>query len=116
MMGDRNSGTQNPRPRMGSRRYFGNGTVWLDCSSNSVGSVPPLLCQDSNRTAAMLTILASPTQNESLDTVSGFAIVPALASVYYDYAPRLPWWDKSKSDADLVLGWSLCPRSHCVPR
>ncbi len=52
----------------------------------------------------MLRILAGPSQNRSLDTVSGFAIPPALASVYYDYTPRLPAWDKNESDAAVVLG------------
>ena len=49
--------------------------------------------------------MAGPVRNNFLDTISGYAVLPAhLAAVYYDYLPRLPGGESNKNDTALVLG------------
>ena len=50
-------------------------------------------------------MMAGPVQNKFLDTISGYALLPAhLATVYYDYLPRIPGGESNKNDTALVLG------------
>jgi hypothetical protein len=50
-------------------------------------------------------MMAGPVQNKFLDTISGYAVLPAhIAAVYYDYLPRLPNGERNKNDTALVLG------------
>jgi len=76
--------------------------TWQDCPT---GNEP---CQKGPGYVVLLGIMAGPVQNPMLDTISGRAD-PAdhLASVYYDYLPRLP--GGNPSDKATVLA---CVTAH----
>jgi hypothetical protein len=82
-------------------------TLWLNCFPR--GGESELCRQANGPDVVILRMLASPGRTEPADVVSGFAIGPALATVYYDEIPSLPGWDKDKSDFAIVLG---CIMSH----
>ena len=48
-------------------------------------------------------VLSEPTQNELQDTVFGFAVVPVLATVYYE-AVRHAKSDGAEFDIPIILG------------
>jgi hypothetical protein len=59
----------------------------------------------------VLRILAAPTENRFQDKVFGFAVVPALASVYYDYVSRRAESDDAEFEVPIILG---CVIAHEV--
>ena len=72
---------------------------WRDCPT---GTEP---CRKGPGRVFFLAVMAGSVQNEVLDTVSGYALLPAhLATIYYDYLPRLPGGAKNNDDTALVLG------------
>ena len=52
----------------------------------------------------MLRILPEATQNKFQDTVFGFAVVPILAIVYYDYELRTAKRDSDEFEGPIILG------------
>jgi hypothetical protein len=73
--------------------------TWRDCPT---GNEP---CQKGPGRVFFLAMMAGPVQNKSLDTISGYALLPAhLATVYFDYLPRIPGGESNKDDTALVLG------------
>jgi hypothetical protein len=73
--------------------------TWRDCPT---GNEP---CRKGPGRVFFLAMMAGPVQNRFLDTISGYAVLPAhIAAVYYDYLPRLPNGERNKSDTALVLG------------
>jgi hypothetical protein len=73
--------------------------TWRDCPT---GNEP---CQKGPGRFFFLAMMAGPVQNKFLDTISGYAVLPAhIAAVYYDYLPRLPKGESNKGDTALVLG------------
>jgi hypothetical protein len=56
-------------------------------------------------------VLSEPTKNRFQDTVFGIAVVPILASVYYDYALRTAERDNAAFEAPIILG---CVIAHEV--
>lgn len=52
----------------------------------------------------MLRVLSEPTQDKFQDTVFGFAVVPILASVYYDHALRTAKKDNAEYEVPIILG------------
>jgi hypothetical protein len=52
----------------------------------------------------VLRVLSEPTQDKFQDTVFGFAVVPILASVYYDHALRTVKKDNAEFEVPIILG------------
>ena len=55
----------------------------------------------------MLRVLSEPIQNKFQDTVFGFAVVPVLASVYYDYVAHLARSDDAEFEIPIILGCDI---------
>lgn len=88
--------------------------VWLDCPMEHFGGVHveqnPCL-EPLEPTDIVLRVLSEPTKNRFQDTVFGIAVVPILASVYYDYALRTAERDNAAFEAPIILG---CVIAHEV--
>jgi hypothetical protein len=52
----------------------------------------------------VLRVLSEPTQDKFQDTVFGFAVVPILASVYYDHPLRTAKKDNAEFEVPIILG------------
>ncbi len=77
-------------------------TVWLNCVLDATIAD---LCENAREgNVVSLRVFAKPARHYFSDTVSGAAIVPALATVYYDDIPRDPTWDQGSSDVAVLLG------------
>lgn len=66
-------------------------TSWFDCSAGHSDADSQDICQSGQRPMDIgLRVLAKPTARDTRlqDARFGFAIIPALASVYYDYKAR----------------------------
>ena len=73
--------------------------TWQDCPT---GDRP---CQKGPGRTFVLAMMASPSQNQFLDTVSGYAIISdELAVVYYDYLPRIPPGNTDRAETARILG------------
>ena len=80
-------------------------TVWLDCPAGPSTADPQDPCQKAlESTDIVLRVLSESTQNKFQDTVFGFAVVPVLASVYYDYAVHLARSDNAEFEVPIILG------------
>jgi hypothetical protein len=87
-------------------------TVWLDCPAGPSIADPQDPCRKAlEATDIVLRVLSESTQNKFQDTVFGFAVVPVLASVYYDYAVHLARSDNAKFEVPIILG---CVIAHEV--
>jgi hypothetical protein len=79
--------------------------VWLDCVPEHPTDVLRDPCQKPlEATDIELRILSQPEQNEFPNTVFGFAKVPALATVYYNYVLHRTKGDNAESEAPILLG------------
>lgn len=79
--------------------------VWLECPVGPSSVMPKGPCdKELDATDVRLRVLAAPTQHEYEDSVFGFTIHPALASVYYEYAMRRAKPDHAESEITIVLG------------
>jgi hypothetical protein len=81
--------------------------VWLDCPMKPFGGVDVqqhLCLEPLEATDIVLRVLSEPTQDKFQDTVFGFAVVPILASVYYDYALRIAKKDNAEFEVPIILG------------
>ena len=106
-----------PAPLAGAEREAGRilgkaglQTVWLDCPAgqSSVDSLDPCR-QPLEATDIALRVLSQSTQNKFQDTAFGFAVVPILASVYYDYVAHLARSDDAEFEIRIILG---CVMAH----
>jgi hypothetical protein len=80
-------------------------TVWLDCPAGPSTADPQDPCRKAlEATDIVLRVLSESTQNKFQDTVFGFAVVPVLASVYYDYAAHLARSDNAEFEIAIILG------------
>ncbi len=80
-------------------------SVWLDCPVKPPASESSGPCQNAlAATDLRLRILPAAVQNRFQDSVFGFAVHPALASVYYDYAQRRAKVDDAELELPLILG------------
>ncbi len=89
-------------------------TVWLDCPAGHSTADPQDLCGEPlEATDIVLRVLSQSTQNKFQDTLFGFAVVPVLASVYYDYAiaMHLARSDGAEFEIPIILG---CVIAHEV--
>jgi hypothetical protein len=78
--------------------------VWLDCPPGHSGfdSLDP--CRKPlEATDIVLRVLSQSTQNKFQDTLFGFAVVPVLASVYYDYVAHLARSDDAEFEIPILL-------------
>jgi len=78
-------------------------TVWVNCSGGHSTTVPQDPCQELLATDIWVRVISEPIQNELQDTVFGFAIVPVLATVYYE-AVRRAKSDGGEFDIPIILG------------
>src|SRR2546430_2570599 len=76
------------------------------CSGGHSTTVPQDPCQELEATDIWLRVLSEPTQNELQDTVFGFAVVPVLATVYYE-AVRHAKSDGAEFDIPIILGCAI---------
>jgi hypothetical protein len=90
-------------------RIFGDAglkVLWLDCMPGSSTQQDP--CQEAIETADIrLRILLAPVRNNLQDSVFGFAIAPALATVYYESALGFAKYDQAEFEAPIVLGCAI---------
>ena len=87
--------------------------VWLNCPVGNSSSVPQNPCQRPLEPAdIVLRIIPEPAKNTFQDSVFGFAVVPLLASVYYDYAVRRAKIDAADFEAPHSLGLRRRPRNR----
>ena len=90
-------------------RIFGDAglkVLWLDCMPGSSTQQDP--CQEAIESADIrLRILLAPVRNNLQDSVFGFAIAPALATVYYESALGFAKYDQAEFEAPIVLGCAI---------
>jgi hypothetical protein len=80
-------------------------SVWLDCPLAPSADIPQSPCPEPIGAAEVrLRILSVPVRNGFHDTAFGFAIVPALASVYYESVLDFAKYDQAVFEAPIVLG------------
>jgi hypothetical protein len=83
-------------------------SVWLDCPLAPSADIPQSPCPEPIGAAEVrLRILFVPVRNGFHDTAYGFAIVPALASVYYESVLDLAKYDQAVFEAPIVLGCAI---------
>lgn len=79
--------------------------VWRECPVKIPSSESPGPCQKAQAaTDLRLRILPASIKSKFQDAVFGFAIHPALASVYYDYAQRRAKVDDAEFELPVILG------------
>jgi len=83
-------------------------SVWLDCPIVPSTDVPQNPCPEPIEAAEVrLRILSVPVRNSLHDTAYGFAIAPALASVYSESVLRFARNDEGEFEASIVLGCAI---------
>jgi hypothetical protein len=96
-------------------RILGNAglrTVWLDCPAGHSAADPQDPCGGPLEAIDIaLRVLSESTRNKFQDSLFGFAVVPVLASVYYDYAMHLARSDGAEFEIPIILG---CVIAHEV--
>ena len=89
-------------------RILGNAglqTMWLECPAGHSAADPQDPCGEPlEATDIALRVLSESTQNKFQDTAFGFAVVPVLASVYYDYVAHLARSDDAEFEIPIILG------------
>jgi len=90
-------------------RIFGKAglkLVWLDCTPGHSTSLPQDPCEEAIEAEDIrLRIHVVPVGNSLQDSVFGFAIAPALATVYYESALGLAKYDENEfEETPIVLG------------
>jgi len=92
-------------------RIFGDAglkVLWLDCMPGSSTPISQDPCHEAIETADIrLRILLAPVRNNLQDSVFGFAIAPALATVYYESALGFAKYDQAEFEAPIVLGCAI---------
>jgi hypothetical protein len=79
--------------------------VWLDCPAVHSTADPQDPCGEPLEAIdIVLRLLSESTQNKFQDSVFGFAVVPILASVYYEYAMHLARSDNAEFEIPIILG------------
>jgi hypothetical protein len=80
-------------------------TVWLDCPAGHSTADRQDPCREPlEATDIALRVLSESSQNKFQDTAFGFAVVPVLASVYYDYVAHLARSDNAEFEIPIILG------------
>lgn len=100
-------GTMAGAEREASRILFAAGlqAVWLDCPVERSLSAEQDPCQEPlEPTDIVLRVISNSIQNKAQDAVFGFAVLPILASVYFDYPARLARSANDQSELHVILG------------
>jgi hypothetical protein len=80
-------------------------TVWRECPVIPPPAGDSSPCQKKLEASDLrLRILPAPPQNKFQDAVFGFAVHPALASIYYDHVQRLAQIDDAEFEIPVILG------------
>jgi hypothetical protein len=80
-------------------------SVWLDCPPGHSTADPQDPCGEPLEAIDIaLRVLSESSQNKLRDTAFGFAVVPILASVYYDYVAHLARSDNAEFEIPIILG------------
>jgi predicted aspartyl protease len=79
-------------------------TVWLDCPAGATDDPQDRCRKALEATDIVLRVLSESSQNKFRDTAFGFAVVPVLASVYYDYVAHLARRDNAEFEIPIILG------------
>jgi len=83
-------------------------THWLDCQAQSLANIPDGACEAALQAGeVVLRVIAEPNRNVFTDDVFGFAVVPILATVYYEPARRYARSDNSEFEASIILGCAI---------
>jgi hypothetical protein len=83
-------------------------SAWLDCPIVPATDIPQNPCPEPIEAVEVrLRILSVPVRNSLHDTAYGFAIAPALASVYSESALRFARNDEGELEAPIVLGCAI---------
>jgi len=83
-------------------------SAWLDCPIVPSADIPQNPCPEPIEAADVrLRILSVPVRNSLHDTAYGFAIAPALASVYSESVLRFARNDEGEFEASIVLGCAI---------
>jgi hypothetical protein len=87
----------------------GLNVVWSDCWQGLSTNVSQEPCDEATleATGIRLRILPTPVENSFQDSVFGFAIAPALATVYYESALGFAKYDQADFEAPIVLGCAI---------
>jgi len=100
-----------PQAKRQAGRIFseaGLNVVWLDCATGPAIPDSKDPCQQAMADEDVrLRILTAPVQNFLQDTVLGFAVAPALATVYYESALALAKYDERDFEAPVILGCAI---------
>jgi hypothetical protein len=83
----------------------GVGAVWVDCLDRHSVADPQRQCGKAREPSdVVLRVLPGRIPSRLQDTLFGFAFLPTLASVYYEYAARLA---KSDDAVPIILGCAI---------
>jgi hypothetical protein len=83
-------------------------TVWLECPPGQSVVIPQDPCREPlEATDIVLRLLSESKPNKFQDIVFGFAVVPVLASVYYDYVAHLARSDNAEFEIPIILGYVI---------
>jgi hypothetical protein len=100
------------RAELEAGRIFGEAglnLVWLDCTPGPT-LISPNPCHEAIEDEDVrVRILLAPVRNGLQDSAFGFAIAPALATVYYETALGFARYDERGFEAPIVLG---CVMAH----
>lgn len=85
-------------------------SIWLDCQEGHSAAFSQDPCRvPLETTDIVVRVDFEPTQNKFQDSVFGFAVLPALATVYYAPPARLAKSDDAEFELPLILG---CVMAH----
>jgi len=88
----------------------GLNAVWIDCQLKQTAANPTDPCQQELQpTDIVLRVLPDHARNGVQDGAFGFAVLPVLASVYYEHAVSLARSDGAEFEAPIILG---CVMAH----
>ena len=88
----------------------GLNVVWIDCQLKETAANPTDPCQQElQATDIVLRVLPDHARNGVQDGAFGFAVLPVLASVYYEHAVSLARSDGAEFEVPIILG---CVMAH----
>ena len=82
--------------------------IWIDCQLRQTAANPTDPCQQELQPAdIVLRVLPDHARNGVQDGAFGFAVLPVLASVYYEHAVRLARSDGAEFEVPIILGFVI---------
>jgi len=83
--------------------------LWLACSANNEPAENGICDKPLRRNEIVMRVLAEPNGKQFADGVFGFAVVPLMASVYFEPAYRRAKSDAAEVEVSTILG---CAMAH----